>query len=432
MGGAVNSPAAVAEPSTGMDRVCPFCPLHCDDLEVDLQAGAVRVVSGGCPIVDRYAAQPPVQDAAIGGVPAQRADALIEAARLLNEAKMPLVSGLAADVDGLREAVAVADKIGAVFDHANSGGLFNNLHVLQRRGALYTTPAEVRNRADVAVLFGTDFWQRLPRFFDRYFPAGPTLFDKAPKPRTIFILGESATVPAVPGADVIKVPADLSKVQEIALVLNAMISGRALGAAGAAGVSHADLDRIVTALKGAVYGVIGWDPGALGRHGDLAVEGIYDLIQTINLTHRAAGLPLPGPGHLTGAYQVSLWQAGTTLRSSFATGKPHYDPRLQSASRMVEDGRVDAVLWLSAMPDAMPSFTPPKPWILVSAFPPPDGMTPDVFIPISIPARDHASTLFRGEGVVTVHATPWTPRSNPPSAAQTLGSLADMLIERGK
>lgn len=423
MGASMTTPSAT-------DRVCPFCPLHCDDLAVDLQSGTARVTSGGCPIVDRYAVQPPVLDAMVGGKAVQRTDALIEAARLLNEAKAPLVGGLAADVDGLREAMAVADKISAVIDHANSDGLFNNLHVLQRRGALYTTPAEVRNRADVAVIFGTDFWQRLPRFFERYFPAGPTLFDTAPKHRKIFVLGGSASLPAVAGADVVAIPADLSKVQEIALVLNAMIAGRALGANGAAGIAHADLAHLVEALKSAAYGVIGWDQGALGRHGDLAVEALYDLIQTINLTHRAAGLPLPGPGHVTGAYQVSLWQAGTTLRSSFADGKPHYDPRLFRGQRQIEDGRVDTVLWLAAMPDALPTAPLPKPWILVSAFAPPDGMMPDVFIPIAIPARDHASVLFRGEGVVTVHATPWASRSTPPSAAQTLSTLAQMLTER--
>lgn len=430
MGASVSTLSANTPDTTGQERVCPLCPLHCDDLGIDLSGGHVVVTSGGCALTDRFADSPSQLDATIGGKPTQRIDALMEAAKILNGARSPMVSGLAADIEGLRSAVAIADKISAVVDHADSDGFFNNLNVLQRRGALYTTPAEVRNRADVAVLLGTDFWERLPRFFDRYFPAGPTLFDPAPKPRKIFVLGGATTVPEVPGAEIIAISAKLDQAPELALVLSAMMAGRSVPLTSAAGVAKADLDRICEALKAAQYGIIGWDPGALGPHGDLAVEALYDLIQTINLTHRAAGLPFPANGHVVGASQVCLWQSGTSLRTSFASGTPHYDPRLYPVARQLEEGRVDAVLWLASLPNALPKKSPTKPWVLVSAFAPPEGITPDVFIPVSIPARDHAAVFFRGDGVVSVHATPWGAKANPPSAAQTLDALAQLLTER--
>ena len=415
--------------STGtlVDRVCPYCPLHCDDLEVSADGA---ILSGGCSIADQGAKTNVALSPSIAGKSVSHDAALAEAAKILGASKSPMVSGLAADVDGLRGAIEVADKISAVFDHGASDGFFNNLNVLQRRGALYTTPAEVRNRADVLVLLGTEIWKRLPRFFNRYIPAGPQFFNPTPKNRKVYILGGKQDPGPIAGADVTVIEAQLDRTAELALTLGALVAGRKTQAKTVAGVPVAMLEEIAGALSSGTYPVLAWEPPALGPQGDLAVESLYDLIIELNKTGRAAGLPLPAGGHLTGAYQVSLWQAGTTLRTSFASGKPIYDPRLNSFSRQTRDKRYDALLWVTSLQG--PQLTQQKglPLVVVSSMALPDGVVPDVFIPVAMPSRDHGATFFRGEGVVCIHASAWRSSSTLPTAADTLAALARLLPDR--
>jgi len=419
--------AVTATPVSLVDRVCPFCPLHCDDLEVSAEGS---ILSGGCPIADQGSKASVSLAPSIAGKPVSHDAALAEAVKILGASKSPMVSGLAADVEGLRGAIEVADKLSAVFDHGASDGFFNNLHVLQRRGALYTTPAEVRNRADVLVLLGTEVWKRLPRFFNRYIPAGPQLFNANPKNRKVYILGGPQNPGPIDGADVTVIEAQLDHAAELAFTLGALIAGRKPQAKSAAGVSIDKLAEIAEAMSKATYAVLAWEPPNLGPQGDLAVEAFYDLILGLNKTGRAAGLPLPAGGHLTGAYQVSLWQAGTTMRTSFASGKPVYDPRVNSFARLTKDHRYDALLWVTSLPGPQVVQQKGLPLVVVSSQALPDGVVPDVFIPVAMPSRDHGGTFFRGEGVVSIHAAPWRSSSTLPSAADTLTALARLLPER--
>src|SRR5258708_5848163 len=75
-----------------------------------------------------------------------------------------------------RSAAELADRCGAVLDHANSRDKFRNLLAFQDRGAITTTLAEIRNRADLLVVVGTDVVSRFPRFFERIAAPAGTLF----------------------------------------------------------------------------------------------------------------------------------------------------------------------------------------------------------------------------------------------------------------
>ncbi len=414
----------VMSPDAKTDRVCPYCPLHCDDLIVSAQG---EILSGGCEIACGHSSQIPLLQPTIAGQAVTRQQAEGEAARLLGQAHAPLISGLACDVDGLRAAVAVADQCRGFFDHGASDGFFNGLRVLQRRGALLTSPAEVRNRADVLVVFANQPWSRLPRFFDRYVPSGAQLFNDAPANRKIVLIGGSHAPDPLDGADVQVIPADLSKAAELALVLGALVAGRTPAVASSAGIAIDTLKEIAQALKAASYGVVAWENGDFGPHGDLAVEALYDLILTLNQTTRAAGLPLPPGGHVSGAHQVGLWQAGTPLRTCFTAEGPVYDSQLYSRAKLLADGRADLVLWISAMPGAVLPKIDDLPVILLSSTAPPDGPPPRVYIPVATPSLDHDSVFFRGEGVVSLHASRWRSPAPYLSVAETLAQISNQL-----
>jgi len=152
------------------DVVCPFCGLACDDLAVDAGANGVRVVANGCARSARMFGETVVATspgAWIDGAPAAPGDAIARAASILVASTRPLFAGLGTDVAGARAVLALADRIGATVDHMGSAALMRNVLALQSNGWITTTFAEVRNRADLIIIAGTNVVGRFPRFFER-------------------------------------------------------------------------------------------------------------------------------------------------------------------------------------------------------------------------------------------------------------------------
>src|SRR5579872_3609367 len=128
---------------------CPFCGIACGDLTAGDMKGCAKAAAGfGAPLLSA--------EARIGGNAVPRAAAVREAARLLREARLPLISGLAVDLDGIRALLSLADRAGAVIDPWQSRRTQVNLEVMRRSGTITTTLGEIANRADLVALLGRD------------------------------------------------------------------------------------------------------------------------------------------------------------------------------------------------------------------------------------------------------------------------------------
>ena len=99
----------------------------------------------------------------IDGRPVELEAACAEAARLLQQSRLPVIAGLGTDVAGARAAVALAQRAGAVIDHMHSKALLHVLDVVRDAGIMTTTPTEARLRADVLLLVGAVPDDALPR-----------------------------------------------------------------------------------------------------------------------------------------------------------------------------------------------------------------------------------------------------------------------------
>src|SRR3954469_3215990 len=161
-------------PGATRDRAttCGGCGLVCDDITavVDGRGGLERL-HRTCPLGDRgsaerLAAPPPA--ARIDGREADLDAALDEAAAILASARAPLVYGLGRTTcETQRAAVALAEAIGATIDPAGplldgSSGLAS-----QARGASTATLGDVRDRAEVVVLWRADPLTTHPRLLER-------------------------------------------------------------------------------------------------------------------------------------------------------------------------------------------------------------------------------------------------------------------------
>src|SRR5262249_18264670 len=90
----------------------------------------------------------------IDGRPVELPAACAEAARLLQQSRLPVIAGLGTDIAGARAAVRPAPRVGAVIDHMHADALLHDLDVVRDAGLMVTTPTEARRRADLLLLAG--------------------------------------------------------------------------------------------------------------------------------------------------------------------------------------------------------------------------------------------------------------------------------------
>jgi formylmethanofuran dehydrogenase subunit B len=192
------------------------------------------------------------------------------------------------------------------------------------------------------------------------------------------------------------------------------------------------LVELAGAFRAANYAVVSWMAGLLPPDAaDLIVLSLVEMVRDLNVSRRAACLPLGGAENLTGANQACLWQTGFPLRTSFGTGAPRHDPFLHSAERLIESGEADALVWVSALGGGPPPVLPPElPLILLA---PPSALAgteapsaPAVFLPVGRPGIDHAGQIFRADGVVALPLRALR-ASKLPSVGETLQAIAQAM-----
>src|SRR5262245_9577295 len=181
----------MAESSIRRDVACPACGLVCDDLEVEVTPRRITIRSGACPMGRAwFESEPPVEATAMAaGAPPSRRAAIAAAAGIRRNSRLPVFGGLAADIDGLRGAFALADRTGGVIDHRASRGLFADLTAVRDIGTMTTTFSEVRNRADLLLIVGPDPVPQMPRLIERCFSDAPSLFAESGIVRRLIHLG---------------------------------------------------------------------------------------------------------------------------------------------------------------------------------------------------------------------------------------------------
>ena len=389
--------------------VCPFCGLLCDDLPFPGTSGHVQAA---CPkAAAGWAAIRPTGGAHVDGVPAEEAAAVRTAAIALARARRPLIGGLAGDVQAMRAALALADRCGARVVHAHQAAAQRNLFALQSRGAVTTTLAEARHRADLVVIVGGDVTQRFPRVLERLFAPEPLFVEAAQ--RRIVLLGAETLEHAPAGVPVERVDCGGLDLFAAVAALRACCEGRLDGH----GRVPTALAALAERMRASRYGLLLWAAADVDDAGaDLLIEQLQLLLQGLNRETRWAALPLAGSGADLTANAVAAWQTGFALPLEFRGGEGAGDP--------FPDYRdVDLLLWIAVLPGlTFPDWARDLPVVAVGA----PGLAPPgarVFIPAAVPGVESAGHLVRTDGVVTLYA-PAQVATGLPSAAAMLDRIA--------
>jgi formylmethanofuran dehydrogenase subunit B len=294
---------------------CGGCGLVCDDIEL---AGGERPIRT-CPLGDTWFAErlgAPPPPARVDGREVRIDVALDAAAAVLREARAPLVYGLGRTTcEAQRAAVALAEAVGAVIDPAGpqldgASGL-----AFQARGASTATLGEVRDRAEIVVIWRADPVTTHPRLFERLgLPA---------QGRELVVVDERRTATA----EVADTFVEVSDEVEALVRLRASDDGLAarLRAAANVAVLHHVQDRV-------------------------AAHELHALVRELCHDTHAVAMTLRHEANAAGAEDVLAWQTGYPSAVSFARGHPRADPGVLTAAAVLERGDADAALVVGSDP----------------------------------------------------------------------------------
>lgn len=355
-----------------MTWTCPFCPLACDHLGVRVGSGSesLQLDGGTCGRASRalagFPSQAPAPVAEVDGQAVTLDAAIAAAAALLAGSRQPLFAGLGTDVAGARALYPLACATGAIVDAAGGDALMHGLRALQDRGQFTTTLAEVKDRADLVLLLGG--------------PAG----DVAPL---------AAERMGLAGKAVEVLDGDLF---EAVAWLEAGVTGRL------AGRVPSGIVALAQRLRDAHYAVIIGTPALLPAQGALVVETVHRIVDHLNRKTRAAALWLGGGNGVATSNQVFAWLSGLPLRSRAGPLGLEHEPSAFAADRLLAEGAVDLLLWVSAFDSgAAPPATPLPLVVLGHPAQAAAARRPGaVFIGVSTPGIGRAGHVFRTDGTV--------------------------------
>ncbi|HEX5633430.1 MAG TPA: hypothetical protein VFX50_09385, partial [Gemmatimonadales bacterium] len=386
------------------------------------------VRANGCRIsIPAFERALPADEPRVAGRAVTLSQAATAAAELLHGARQPLFGGLGTDVAGARAIVRLAERCGGVLDHMNSTAGLRDALVLQDSGWITTTLSEVRNRADLLVVAGCDIAGRFPRFFERCIANRETLFGAERRCEVVF-LGQGPPEGSVPPElGVTVVPCDVPRLHEAFGALRAVIAGRPLQAAEAAGVSVSVWKSLAERMQAAKYGVVAWAAADLAfPHAELTVQALCEMVKELGRTTRFCGLPLSsGDGDVT-FESVHLWHAGFGSRTSYGRGQVEYDPYHFSTAGLLQRGESDVLVWVSSFSETRTPPATSAPTVVLGRA----GMglpeEPAVFIPVGTPGLDHAGHMFRTDRVVALPVARLR-ESGLPSVAQAVEAIEEAL-----
>ncbi|TWG99480.1 formylmethanofuran dehydrogenase subunit B /formyltransferase/hydrolase complex subunit B [Mesorhizobium sp. J18] len=347
----------------------------------------------------------------IGNRDAPVQHAVEQAAELLAASRCPVIS-IDTDIHGTRAAIALAERIGAAYDHPFEG-VARETATFTDRGGIFVSPGEVRRRADVVVVVGD-----LPAYSREFVSElAETVPDLAGDNSRSFFSVTGTPIgpfPADNQGPVTHLSCKGTDLTGTVAALRAHLAGRRISSP----VENAD--RLSKALGHARFTAFLCSGAGLD---DLALEMVQGLAADLNKKARASILLIPTSEAGWGSVLVSTWTTGLPLRTSFSRGAPEFDPWRWNVGRMIEEGEVDLHLWIGA--GSPPAKNGDSKLIALTKTGQPVADAA-ITIPIGEPGADHDAVLLSAR-TGTLAARPASEPSRMPAAATVINSILEHL-----
>ena len=211
--------------------------------------------------------------------------------------------------------------------------------------------------------------------------------------------------------------------------LRARVAGRPIGKAP---VAQSAIDALAAGLQAARFGVAVWS--ASSELDALGIEMLCGLVKDLNIKTRFSGLPLPPSDNAAGVLEACGWTTGFPVRTGFGQLGPEHAAEHDSwrfdASRLVEAGEADCVLWISAYRPAAPGWTSDVPTIALTGPEARFRRPAQVQIAVGRPGTDH-DCVEHMVATGTLGAVPAAAQSGAVSVAQVISDIAAALPAAG-
>jgi formylmethanofuran dehydrogenase subunit B len=339
--------------------VCAFCGCLCDDINVTVQDGRITQAKNVCVLGKAWLlghSQPSDRPAAlIDGQPADLDSAVDKAARLLAEARYPLIYGLSSTCcEAQRQAVALAEALGGCVDCCTSVCHGPSGMALQSIGEATCTLGEVKNRADLVVYWGSNPAESHPRHMARYAVTTKGMFiPRGRKDRSVVLVDVRPT-PSARAADLF-LQVRPGKDFELLWALRALIKGQPVAEAGlvGTGVTLAQLTDLAERMKRCRFGVLFIGQGLTQSRGkQMNTTAAFLLVRDLNSVTKFALVPMRGHGNVTGVDNVLGWQTGYPFGVNFSRGYPRFNPGEFTVVDVLSRHEADAALIIASDPVA--------------------------------------------------------------------------------
>lgn len=220
---------------------------------------------------------------------------------------------------------------------------------------------EIKDRADLVVVWGANPAECHPRHFARYSVLAKGKYTPDGRKGRTVVLVDIRPTPSAKVADIF-LQIRPGKDFEALTALRALVKGHRVDQARLeeTGLKLEQLQDLVDRMKRARYGAMFYGMGLTmtrGKH--MNAMAILALGVDLNEYTRFVAMPLRGHGNVTGADAVMGWQTGYPFGIDFSRGYPRYNPGEFSTIDLLTRGEVDAALVLGADPGA----TMPQPAI---------------------------------------------------------------------
>lgn len=335
-------------PPGGGVTVCTACPMLCDDVAVGpAAADSAMTIERACDygrlaiagVLARHAGTDRPPEATIDGRAVSRSEAIRATAGLLADARRVLVTGLAdATLSSQRLAAIVAERLAGSFDTGARDGRLLTGPLIARAGEVTAQWEELRDRADLVVLWFTDPAASHPRFVERFL-AG----NVAGSPRRILAVGPVR--PSLPdGVACEHLAAEATVAVELARAVEGEDEADPLAARVLGFIESAKCTAIVTGAGDAI-GIERWAVARLVRR----------------LAHRGPAFEIPlgpgilaGGGNAAGAAAVATWRHGASGAIAAACDLGgRFEPAEADGERLVARGEVDLLLVVGGLSESM-------------------------------------------------------------------------------
>ena len=384
---------------------CNFCGNVCDDILIQVENGEFTT-KNTCKLgYHKFMKHPRIESPMVEGKEVSYDEAIERAAEILVNSRKPLLYGWASTVnEAIKTGVALAEKLGGVYDNTSSVCHAPTTLAVQEAGIPGATLGQIKNRADLLIFWGCNPMSAHPRHPTRYsvFPKG--FFVSGRRKRHVIVVDVRKTKTANLADEFILIPPNSDYL--IISALRAILAGKGEKLPDKiCGVDKNILVNLVEKMKSANFGALLYGLGITQSRGrNKNVENAIKLVQELNSFTRFVLQPMRGHFNVVGADQVPAWEVGFTYAIDFSRGYARFSPSEFAVSSILSRGDCDSALIVASDPAA---HLPRKavqhlariPVIQIDPHPNLTTKFADVVIPSAVVGIEAEGTVYRMDGV---------------------------------